>query len=166
MPTTKGSAVITKPADDQILIEREFDAPRHLVYRAYTEPELIRQWWSGLRGEMTVCDVDLEVGGRYRFAMTANEGFEVAFNGVYREIAPDERIVHTEIYEGAPEPGGPDGEGAINTVTFEENDDRTTLTILMEVANKEERDMILSTGMEGGLQEALDLMEQTATSLA
>src|SRR5215218_5247662 len=87
-------------SDEQILITREFDAPRELVYKAWTTPELVRRWWHANRGEMTTCDIDLRVGGSYRFAMIACEGFEVAFHGEYRELVPNERIVSTEVYEG------------------------------------------------------------------
>ena len=97
--TSSGTAVVTLPADTQIVITREFDAPKHLVYRAYTEPELIERWWSGERGEVTSVDVDLRVGGTWRYVMRANEGFEVAFHGEFREIVPNERLVTTEVYE-------------------------------------------------------------------
>src|ERR671919_2700108 len=113
--TSSGSAVVTLPADTQILITREFDALKHLVYRAYTEPDLIRRWWSGERGEVTSVEVDLRVGGRWRYVMTANEGFEVAFHGEFREIVPNERIVNTEVYEGV-DPVPPEDE-PVNIVT-------------------------------------------------
>src|SRR5262245_37824523 len=100
MPTS-GTAKVTLPADDQILITREFDAPRHLVYRAWTTPELVKRWWAGRRGRMTVVDIDLRVGGRWRYVMAAEGGGEVGFHGEYREIVPNERIVNTEVYEGA-----------------------------------------------------------------
>jgi uncharacterized protein YndB with AHSA1/START domain len=157
--TSKRKAVVTLPTDRQILISREFDAPRNLVYRAYTTPELIKRWWSGDRGEVMSANVDLRVGGTWRYAMTANEGFEVAFHGVYREIVPNERIVSTEIYEGAP-----DAE-AVVTHTFTEENGRTTLTMLMELPSQLVRDAIIESGMEGGLQEALDHLEQVAISL-
>jgi uncharacterized protein YndB with AHSA1/START domain len=156
---SSGTAVLTLPAETQILITREFDAPRHLVYKAYTTPELIKRWWSGDRGAVTIADVDLRVGGKWRYVMTANAGFEVAFHGVYREIAPNERIVNTEVYEAIP-----DGE-ALVTATFTESGGRTMLTVLMELASKEERDMVIKSGMEGGLQEAYDHLEKVAVSL-
>ncbi len=112
------SATVTLPADEQILITREFDAPRHLVYEAWTTPELVRRWWHANRGEMTVAEIDLRVGGRWRYAMVTPEGHEVAFHGEYREIVPDERLVHTEVYE-SPETR-PGEEGALNIVTFAE----------------------------------------------
>jgi uncharacterized protein YndB with AHSA1/START domain len=161
MPTS-GTAVVTTPADEQILITRAFDAPRHLVFRAYTEPELVRRWWPGRRGAMTACDIELRVGGRWRYAMVAEGGFDVAFHGEYREIVPDERVVFTEIFEL---PDGSLSEATLNTATFVETDGRTTLTLLTEASSKEVRDMILASGMEGGVQEGLDILEELAISL-
>jgi uncharacterized protein YndB with AHSA1/START domain len=157
--TSSGTAIVTLPTDTQILITREFDAPRHLVYKAWTTPELIKRWWTGDRGEATLAEVDLRVGGKWRYVMTAIGGFEVAFHGEYREIVPNERIVSTEIYEAVPE-----GE-AVNTITFMEKDGRTTVTILVQHSSQEFRDMHVNSGMEGGLQEAMDHLEQVAISL-
>jgi uncharacterized protein YndB with AHSA1/START domain len=162
--TTSRSAVVTLPNDTQILITRQFAAPKHLVYRTWTEPELIKRWWSGDRGDVTSIDVDLRIGGEWRYVMVVRcgtdfDGTEVAFHGEYREIVPNERIVSTEVYEGAP-----DGE-AVNTVTFVETDGRTTLSVLVQHSCKEHRDAHVDSGMEGGLQEALDHLEQTALSL-
>ena len=164
MQVTTRSAEVTLPADDQILITREFDAPRELVYKAFTTPELVRRWWHANRGEMTDSEIDLRVGGGYRFAMDAG-GFEVAFHGEYLEIVPGEKIVSTEVYEGLPE-GVTEEEGrTVNTVTLTEENGRTTLTMLIQAANKTSRDAIIESGMEDGLQDALDLLEQTAQSL-
>ena len=161
MPDSR-KATVTLPNDEQILITREFDAPRHLVYKAWTTPELVRRWWSGHRGEMTVAEIDLRVGGRWRYVMVANGGFEVAFHGEYREIVPNQRIVNTQVYEL---PGAADAEGALNTVTFTEEDGRTTLTLLVQVPTRQLRDEILSSGMEVGMQEQMELLEQLAISL-
>ena len=157
--TSSGTATLTLPTDEQILITREFDAPKHLVYKAWTTPELVKRWWHAKRGEMTVVEIDLRVGGRWRYAMVTDDGFEVAFHGEYREIVPNERIVSTEIYEAMPE-----GE-AVDTLTFSEVDGRTILTLLVRHTSKEDRDAHVNSGMEAGLQDALDLLEQTATSL-
>jgi uncharacterized protein YndB with AHSA1/START domain len=158
---TSGTATVTLPADDQILITREFDAPKHLVFKAYTTPELVRQWWSGKRGEMTSCEIDLRVGGTWRYAMIAHGGFEVAFHGEYREIVPDERIVTTEVFEGVPAGGDP----PLNIVTFSETDGRTTLELLVQCPDRETRDAIMGSGMEVGMQEGMDLLEQVAIAL-
>jgi uncharacterized protein YndB with AHSA1/START domain len=157
--TSSGTATVTLPTDEQILITREFDAPRHLVYKAWTTPELVRRWWHAKRGEVTLCEIDLRVGGAWRFVMVADGGFEVGFHGEYREIVPDERIVSTEVYEGMP-----DAE-AVNTLTLTERDGRTTMTILVQHASKEHRDAHVESGMEAGLQDAMDLMEEVAVSL-
>jgi uncharacterized protein YndB with AHSA1/START domain len=158
---SSGTAVVTLPTDTQILVTREFDAPRHLVYEAWTTPELIKRWWSGERGEVTIADVDLRVGGIWRYVMVSNGGSEVAFHGEYREIVPNERVVTTEVYEGVPETDG----DVVCTYTFTEKDGRTTLTLLVDHPNKEIRDMVIDSGMEGGMQEALDHLEQVAVSL-
>jgi len=158
--TSSGTAVVTLPTDTQILITREFNAPGHLVYKAYTTPELIKRWWSGDRGEVTLAEVDLRVGGRWRYVMKANGGFEVGFHGEYREIVPNERLVTTEVYEGMPE-----GE-AVVTHTFSEKDGRTTLTILMLLPSQADRDAVINSGMEGGMQESMDHLEQVAVSLS
>jgi uncharacterized protein YndB with AHSA1/START domain len=157
--TGSGKATVTLPTDEQILITREFDAPRHLVYRAWTEPELVGRWWSGNRGEVTVAEVDVRVGGTWRYVMVTDDGFEAAFHGEYREIVPNERIVATEIYEGMPEVE------ALNTVTFAEADGRTTLTMLVQHASKEARDAHMASGMEAGMRAAMDLLERVANAL-
>jgi uncharacterized protein YndB with AHSA1/START domain len=159
MATTTNSAKVTLPADTQILITREFDAPRHLVWKAYTTPDLIARWWGGEHGKVTSVEVDLWVGGTWRYVLTANEGFEVAFHGEYREISEPERLVNTEIYEGAPE-----GVGVVTT-TLTESDGRTTLTQLCEYGSREVRDAVIDSGMESGMQESMDALEQVAVSL-
>src|SRR5436190_12316154 len=94
---TSRSAKLALPADDQILVTREFDAPKHLVYEAFTTPELLKRWWHANRGEVTVAEIDLRVGGKYRFVAIAHDGMEVGFHGEYREVVPNERIVSTEM---------------------------------------------------------------------
>jgi uncharacterized protein YndB with AHSA1/START domain len=162
MTTTTHSAVVTLPSDTTVLITREFDAPRHLVYRAWTEPELITQWWHANRGTITLIEADLRVGGAWRYVMTATGGFEVGFHGEFREIVPDERLVTTEYYEVAPE-----AEPALDTLTLTDlGGGRTRIELLVEHANKANRDMHVESGMEDGLQDALDMVEQLAASLA
>jgi uncharacterized protein YndB with AHSA1/START domain len=159
MAVSSGTAKVTLPADEQILITREFDAPKHLVYKAFTTPELVKRWWHANRGEMTVAEIDLRVGGKWRYVMVAEGDFEVGFHGEYREIVPNERIVSTEVYEGMP-----DAE-AVNTMTLTEADGRTTLEILVQHASKEHRDAHIESGMEAGMQDAMDLLEEVAVSL-
>jgi uncharacterized protein YndB with AHSA1/START domain len=157
--TSSGTATVTLPTDEQILITREFDAPKHLVYKAWTTPELVKRWWSGGHGEVTIAEIDLRVGGTWRYVMVGSEGFEVGFHGEYREIVPDERVVTTEVYEGMP-----DGE-ALDTLTLTEADGRTTLTLLVQHSCKEHRDAHINSGMEAGMQKSMDLLEQVAVSL-
>jgi uncharacterized protein YndB with AHSA1/START domain len=161
----KGSAVVRLPSDTEILITRDFDAPRHLIYKAWTTPELVQRWWHANRGTCTSTEIDLRVGGKWRWVMVTDSGFEVAFHGEYREIVPNERLVYTEVYEGAPP--GPDGEeAALNIVTLEDlGAGRTRVVSLSQTRTKEVRDMIINSGMEAGMQDAYDLMEQVAQSL-
>lgn len=167
MVASSGTATVTLPTDTEILIEREFAAPRHLVYKAFTTPELVKRWWAGKRGEVTIAEIDLRVGGRWRYVMVAGEGgFKVAFHGEYRELVPDERVVSTEVFEGVPELDMPGGGPTLNTATFDEADGRTKLSILVQCDSKMLRDAIVDSGMEGGMQEGMDLLEQVAISLA
>jgi uncharacterized protein YndB with AHSA1/START domain len=161
--TSDRRATVTLPSDEEILITREFDAPPHLVYKAWTTPELVERWWAGRRGKTTSVDMDLRVGGRWRYVLVANEGFEVAFNGEYREIVPDERIVYTEMFEGAESPD--DVEPTLNTVTFADVDGGTRLELLTQCHSKELRDTIIESGMEVGMQEQMEIIEEIARSL-
>jgi uncharacterized protein YndB with AHSA1/START domain len=157
--TSSGSAKVTLPTDTQILITREFDAPKHLVYKAWTTPELVKRWWNAKRGEVTIADIDLRVGGAWRWVMVTEDGFEVAFHGEYRELVPNEKIVTTEVFEGMPDAA------ALNTLTLSEEDGRTTITLLVDHASKEHRDGHINSGMEAGMQDAMDLLEEVAVSL-
>ena len=157
--TSSGTATVTLPTDEQILITREFDAPKELVYKAWTTPELVRRWWTARRGAMTVAEIDLRVGGKWRYVMVATGGFEVAFHGEYRELVPNERIVTTEVFEGMPDAQ------AVDTVTLTEVDGRTTLTVLVQHTSIEDRDAHINSGMEDGMQEAMDALERVAVSL-
>jgi uncharacterized protein YndB with AHSA1/START domain len=164
--TMTRKAELTLPAEDQILITREFDAPRRLVYKAWTTPELVGQWWTAKRGTAREMEIDLRVGGRWRYAMETEEGMEVAFHGEYREIVPEEKIVSTEVFEGAPgTPEEAEANATLNTATFTEEDGRTLVTILIQCPSPEVRDAVIASGMEDGLQDALDLLEEVAAGL-
>jgi uncharacterized protein YndB with AHSA1/START domain len=163
--TSSGTATVTLPTDEQILITREFDAPKHLVWQAFTTPELVKRWWHAKRGEVTVAEIDLRVGGKWRYAMVTPDGFEVGFHGEYLEVVPGERLVSTETYEGVPEDVSEEDATTINTASFEEENGRTTLTILVQARTRESRDAIVASGMEDGLQDALDLLEELSVSL-
>jgi uncharacterized protein YndB with AHSA1/START domain len=150
-----GSAVITYPSDTEYLITRSFDAPADVVFEAYTTPELVQRWWGFETSEWLVCEIDLRVGGTWRF-VTRDADMEVGFHGEYREIERPHRIVSTEAFEGAPDP---DGMATLNTVTLDEVDGVTTMRVLVQHVSKEVRDMVLATGMEGGMQVSYDRLE-------
>jgi uncharacterized protein YndB with AHSA1/START domain len=156
MTTNSGTTKVTLPSDVQILITREFDAPRHLVYRAWTTPELVRRWWGGQRGQMKVVDIDLRVGGNWRYVLVARDGLEVAFHGTYRELVSNERIVTTEVFEMPDTPEPADDQVPLNIVTFTEANGRTHLSLLVQCPTQELRDIIANSGMEIGLQEQMD----------
>jgi uncharacterized protein YndB with AHSA1/START domain len=149
-----GSALVTLPSDDEILITRVFDAPAALLFDAWTTPDLVKRWWAGDRGEVTDAAIDLRIGGRWRWVMTAHGGFEVAFSGVYREIDRPHRLVKTEVFELVP-----DAE-AVSTTTLDESDGVTTMKILARYPSKEHRDAAIESGMEGGVQTSFDELEE------
>ena len=160
-----GSFEVSQPSEEEIRLTRLFDAPKQLVFEVMTRPEHIRQWWGQLGPgySVPVCEVDLRVGGKWRYAMVTPDGTEVAFHGDYVEIVPDERIVAREIYEGVPDGSAEE----LNTQTFEDaGEGRTKLTLLIQAPSKDARDALIESGMEDGLQDALDLLEETASSLA
>ena len=153
-----GSAVITLPSDTEILITRAFDAPADLVFAAYTTPDLVKRWWGFETSEWLVCEIDLRVGGTWRFVVREPDGFEVGFHGEYREIDAPRRLVSTEVYEGAPVPD-PDSAGTLNVVTLDDVEGVTTLTVLVQCPDQVTRDAIIESGMESGLQVSYDRLE-------
>jgi uncharacterized protein YndB with AHSA1/START domain len=157
-----GSAVITQPSDTEILIVRDFDAPAALVFQAYTTPELVKRWWGFETAEWLVCDIDLRVGGSWRYVVREPE-MEVGFHGEYREIDAPHRLVSTEVFEGAPVPD-PEAAGALNIVTLQEAGGVTTLSVLVQCPDRETRDAIIESGMEGGLQVSYDRLEDLVRS--
>jgi uncharacterized protein YndB with AHSA1/START domain len=141
------AATITTPTDREIHIERVFDAPRNRVFAVYTDPALIPEWW-GPRGTTAIVDqMDVRPGGSWRFVMRDDDGSETAFRGTYREISPPDRIVQTFEWEGMP------GHVSVETATFEELGDRTKVTTTSLFHTPEERDGMLQSGMERGLNE-------------
>ncbi len=157
--TSSGSATVTLPADTQILITRRFAAPPEAVWRAWTTPELVRRWWHAKRGEVTVAEIDLRVGGTWRWVMVTPDGFEVGFHGEYREIEPFGHMVSTEVYEGMPDAA------SVNTLTLTPDGDGTLLEVLVQHETREHRDGHIASGMEAGMQDAMDLMEDVAVAL-
>ena len=149
---------VTLPSDCEIVMTRTFDAPAALVVEAWTTPEHVRQWW-GLRAEdMVVCEIDLRVGGTWRFVTRDGDGNEIAFRGEYREIVAPTRLVNTEIFEMFPD------NGSLITSLFEERDGRTTLTSTCVYESKEVRDMV-ATSMEHGVDVSMDRLEELLATL-
>jgi uncharacterized protein YndB with AHSA1/START domain len=149
-----GTTVVSTPSDREILSERVFDAPRDRVYAAFTDPELISEWW-GPRGTTTIVDkMEVEVGGGWRFVVRSSDGSETGFRGTYREVTPPERVVQTFEWEGMP------GHVIIETVTFEDLGDRTKVVNTSLFHTTEERDGMLASGMEKGLTESHDRLAE------
>ena len=154
------TATVTTPTDRTIHIEREFDAPRDLVFATFTNPDLIPEWW-GPRGTTTeVVEMDVRTGGNWRFLTQDSGGSETAFRGTYREVTPPERIVQTFEWEGMP------GYVSLETATFEElADDRTKVTTVSIFYTTEERDGMLGSGMEGGMNETYQRLDEVLARL-
>jgi uncharacterized protein YndB with AHSA1/START domain len=155
----QGSAVITLPSDTEILITRVFDAPAELIFKAFTTPDLVKRWWGFETSEWLVCEIDLKVGGKWRYVIR-DGGQEVGFHGEYHEIDRPKRLVSTEVFEGFPDAG------SVNTMTLEEADGVTTMKTLIRHERKEHRDAQINSGMETGMQVSYDRIEAVAKSLA
>lgn len=161
--TTFGALIIEPRGDREIVMTRTFAAPRHFVFQALTQPELLKRWLGVFGGwSMAECEVDLRVGGSFRYVWHGPDGARMAMRGEYREIVPNERIVSTEMFD---EPWYP-GE-AVGTATLAEQDGETTLTTVVRYASREARDGVLASGMARGVAagyEALDavLLERQA----
>lgn len=155
MITKSHDTTLTVLSEREVVIQRTFDAPRRLVFDVLTQPEHVRQWW-GLRDhEMVVCEIDLRVGGKWRYVLQAPDGSQHGFSGEYREIEPPERLVSTEGYEALPP-----GHDYVATVTLEEQDGRTLLSSHLEYRSVEDRDGHLSSGMEAGMRETYDRLAE------
>lgn len=158
--TMAAATTLTTPSDREILSERVFDAPRERVFATYTDPQLIPEWWGPRRMTTVVEEMDLRAGGRWRFLARDTDGREHRFGGIYREITPPERLVQTFEWDGTP------GHVIVETVTFEDLGERTRLRTTSLFHTTEERDGMLSSGMEGGLTESherfAELLARTA----
>ena len=154
------TAIVTTPTDREIHIERVFDAPRDRVFATYTDPKLIPEWW-GPRSTTTIVDrMDVRSGGSWRFVMRDSDGSESGFRGTYREVSPPDRIVQTFEWEGMP------GHVSVETAIFEDLGDRTKVTTTSIFHTTEERDGMLGSGMEGGMQETYARLDELLARLA
>jgi uncharacterized protein YndB with AHSA1/START domain len=153
-----GNLKVTTPTDTEIVMTRVFNAPRHLVYEAMMKPELIKRWLGPRHLQLIVCEVDARVGGRYRYVQRLEDGKEMGWGGVFKEIQPPERCVFVESFDDYP------GESLVTTI-LTEVDGKTTLTMTMKFASKEVRDMVAATGMEHGVAESYDRLEEVLAAM-
>ena len=153
-------AIVTTPTDREIHIVREFDAPRDLVFAVYTDPELIHEWWGPHGTTTTVDHMDPRTGGDWRFVIRNADGSETAFRGTYREVTPPERIVQTFEWDGMP------GYVSVETAVFEDLGDRTRVVNTTLFHTTEERDGMLGSGMEVGMNETFDRLDVVLARLA
>jgi uncharacterized protein YndB with AHSA1/START domain len=155
-------AQVTLPSEREVKVTRSFKAPRALVYKAYTEPQLVQRWLLGPAGwSMPVCEMDVRVGGRYRWRWrSAQDGSEFGFAGTFREVQPGSRLVHTEAYDPGTVGGGYPGNDALVTVTFTEEAGVTTVTTLIDFGSKEARDGAMATGMTDGMEQSYQLLDR------
>ena len=162
MPMTTEKAQVTLPSDREVKVIRSFKAARPQVYRAYTEPALLQRWLLGPPGwSMPVCEMDVRVGGRYRWRWRSDkDGSEFGFSGTFREVQPPSRLVHSEAYEPGTVGGGFPGEDALVTVTFAEESGVTTVTSLIDFGSKQARDAAVATGMTDGMEQSYQLLDR------
>ena len=153
-------SAITTPSDREIRVEREFDAPRDRVFALYTDPKLIPEWWGPRRMTTIVDEMDVRTGGRWRFVMRDTDGSESGFRGAYREVTPPERIVQTFEWEPMA------GHVSVETATFEDLGDRTRVVTTSIFHTTEERDGMLAAGMETGLNETYERLDELLARLA
>ena len=163
MPMTIEKAQVTMPSEREVAVTRSFKAPKALVFRAYTEPGLVRRWMLGPPGwSMPVCEMDVRAGGSYRWRWRSDtEGKEFGFVGTFREVQPPSRLVHTEAYDpGTVGDGFPQGGETLVTTTFVEAGGITTVTAVMDFGSKEARDAAVKTGMTDGMEQSYQLLDR------
>ena len=166
MATTIDKAQVTLPSDREVQVTRSFKAPRSLVYRAHTEPALVKQWMLGPPGwSMPVCEMDVRVGGTYRWRWKSNDDAqEFGFHGTFREVQPPSKIVHTEAFDPGSVGGTHPQSEALVTTTFTEEGGITTLTTLIDFGSKEARDAAVKTGMTDGMEQSYQLLDGLLTT--
>jgi uncharacterized protein YndB with AHSA1/START domain len=155
-----GTLKVTTPSQREIVLTRVFDAPRHLVWDAFTKPELLKRWFGPRGWSLVVCEVDLKVGGGFRFVLRGPDGAEMGMRGTYREIVPPERSVHIESFDAYP------GSDSQVTAAFVEQGGKTTLTATVLYPSQEVRDLVIKSGMEHGAAESYDKLAELLASNA
>ena len=154
MGAGSGELKVTTPTDREIVMTREFDAPRELVFQAHTSCEHVSRWWGPRKYEITNCEIDFRPGGKWRIVHRGPDGEEYAFRGEYREIVAPERIVWTFEFEGFP------GNVSVETMTLDEHDGKTTFTARSVYDTVEQRDAMLGSGMEEGARETMERLDE------
>lgn len=152
-----GTLQVTMPTDTEIVLTRVFEAPRQMVYDAFSKPELLKRWFGPHGWSLVTCEVDHRVGGGFRFVLEGPGGQRMAMRGVYRELEPPNRSVHVESYDEYP------GESIVTSVLTEEME-RTTLTVTVTYPSREVRDMVAMSGMEHGAAESYDRLAELLTA--
>jgi|SRR5271155_4195534 len=155
-----GTLQVTTPSDREVVLTRVFNAPRHLVFEAFSKPELLKRWFGPHGWSLSVCEVDFRVGGAFRFVMRGPDGREMGMRGTYKEIAPPERSVHMESFDDFP------GSESQVTSVLTEKDGKTTLTATVLYPSKEVRDAVIQSGMEHGAAETYDKLAEMLESTA
>jgi uncharacterized protein YndB with AHSA1/START domain len=156
-----GTLQITTPTDREIVMSRVFNAPRSLVFEAMADPELLPQWLSGPPGwSMIECENDLKVGGSFRYLWRGPDGAEMTMRGVYHEVVPPQRVVRTESIELGDTLLGEQ----LATATYSENEGKTTFSVTLRYASKEDRDATIASGMERGVATSYDAFEKLLVS--
>ena len=148
--------------DREIVISRTFNGPARIVFEAYTNADLVKRWWAprSLGVSIVSCEADVRVGGKYRYVLKPPHGDIFAFSGTYRELTPSSRLVYTQIFEPMA-----DGGEAIITVTFDERNGKTHMVSTESYPSKEVREMVLASGMETGMRETMDQLDELVASL-
>jgi uncharacterized protein YndB with AHSA1/START domain len=157
--STQRETTLTLPSDLELAMQRVFSAPASTLFDVWTKPEHVRKWYGVRSTTVTVCDIDLRVGGKWRWVVTKPQGMEIAFSGVFREIDPPHRLQRTERFEAMP------GSESIVTLTFDEKDGQTTFTMHMLFNSKAERDGCLHSGMDLGVKECFQKIDELLPTL-
>lgn len=164
--TNSARLIVTTPSDREIVITRVFNAPRRLVWDAWTKPEYVARWFGAAGWTVPVCEIDLRPGGTYRYVMRSSDGQEVTLRGVYRDVVPPERLVTTEVFEGFSEVGYRPEDQTVSTAVLTERDGKTTWTATIVYPSKAIRDGALATPMEEGMNDSFDRMDAVLATMA
>ena len=155
----RSDLVITRVSDTELLLTREFDAPRELVFKAMTDPALLSRWWGPRKYRTVVDELDARPGGKWRMRNIGADGGEHAFRGEFREVVPSERVVWTFEYEPLP------GHVSVETMTLTERDGRTLLTVRNQFSSKEDLEGMINSGMESGARESYERLDELIAEL-